>query len=181
MSETIEIQYPYWVFTFLLNFEIFYNFFFKKWRNSQNSIRQRMRSKWINVKKRCLRRTGDTNFNKKVKKINKKKAFGDDSYPHTRLCVFFEILQKKYCSVQYRVEENHQKCYFFHENRWFSLTSTNSHWWATFWSCLKRNELMFPPYIRTLNSNIFQPISDLGRTKSIRSWKTRKVMYFQPS
>ena len=95
MSETIEIQYPYWVFTFLLNFEIFYNFFFKKWRNSQNSIRQRMRSKWINVKKRCLRRTVVTNFNKKVKKINKKKAFGDDSYPHTRLCVFFRNFAEK--------------------------------------------------------------------------------------
>ena len=84
-------------------------------------------------KKRCLRRTVDTNCNKKWNKINKKMAIGDDSYPHTRLCVIFEILQKKCCSVQFRAEENHQKYYFFMKKRWFSPTSAKSHCWTTFW------------------------------------------------
>ena len=72
------------------------------------------------LKKRYLRITFDTNFNKKVKKISKKKAIGDDSYPRTQLCVFFHFLPKKRLFIAISRERKSPKVSLFSQNQTIS-------------------------------------------------------------
>ena len=116
MSETIEIQYPYWVFTFLLNFEKFDKLFLKKWRNLQNSNRQRMRSKWANVKKSVFTKNSWHRFQQKSDQNQRKEGYWRRFLPVYTILYYFSFSSKKRLFIAISRERKSPKVSLFSQN-----------------------------------------------------------------